>query len=319
MKKVALKQAAFKVLSHKEILKRRSSRLLSKNALTVLNFHRVSPNIKSTYSGITPELFEEVIQYLKINFNLCLFHESNQIKNNKPNLIISFDDGYKDFIEYAAPILDKYKVKVNQNIIPYCIKTSNPPVNVMLQDFIGSAPLGLLKKIPLDFGIKEITKISRSKLGYLGSLKIKYLPESEFVCKRNELLNFLLLYPDFLDSRVMTKENILEISTVHEIGVHSYEHLSMASQSVEYFKNDLIKCKQYFSDELKIPNDIYAFPNGSATSEQIEITKEYGFNKILMVNEKYSYSPFEVINRFTFDAKTLPEAKYKIHGRMARI
>ena len=306
-----LKGIMFSMLAEKSRLESRRDKLVKNNIVTVLNLHRVSPDTGSAYKAICPLFFDQLIGYLAKEFHICLFGNFKKIKTNKPKLILSFDDGYKDFIDYAVPILEKHNVRVNQNVIPYCIETGLPPVNVLLQDFIGKAPDELLKKIPIEI---DTAIIDRDKLGIKASFLIKYLPESEFIPCRAELLKFLLNYPEFLCASVMTKKDIMQISSIHEIGAHSFEHLSMESQNKEYFLNDLKKCKEYFLESLQLDCDIYCFPNGSATAEQIVLVKEYGFQNVLLVGDKYSDATSGVFNRFTFDVSSMAEAKYKSFG-----
>lgn len=308
------KRIIFFMLAEKSRLESRRDKLVKNNIMTILNLHRVSPDTGSAYKAISPLFFDQLIGYLKKEFHICLFGNFEKIKTNKPKLILSFDDGYKDFIDYAVPILEKHNVRVNQNVIPYCIETGLPPVNVLLQDFIGKAPTELLKKIPIEI---DTANIDRDKLGIKASFLIKYLPESEFIPCRAELLKFLLNYPEFLCASVMTKKDIMQISSIHEIGAHSFEHLSMGNQNKEYFLNDLKKCKEYFLESLQLECDIYCFPNGSATAEQIAFAKEYGFQNVLLVGDKYSDATSGVFNRFTFDVSSMAEAKYKSFGRRA--
>lgn len=307
-----LKKLAFSALASSPRLRIRQSKLLSAQAITVLNFHRIAPFSGSTYSGISPKLFDEIIGYLKKHFHICLFNDVNLIKASKPKLIVSFDDGYKDFIDYAAPILDKHKVQVNQNIIPVCVDTGLAPINVMLQDFIGKAPVELLNNIPLNLDFDGLT---RAELGRKASFAIKYLPEQEFKICKKELQRFLTDYPEYLCASMLTKEDVVSLSSVHEIGAHSFEHLSMGNQSIEYFKSDLSKCREYFANELQIDSNIYAFPNGSATKEQICLAQKSGFDNVLLVGDKYSCCNNTIFNRFTFAAKNMQEAKYKAFGR----
>ena len=308
------KKMAFYILANQSRLESRKKILVRNNIVTVLNLHRVSPSTGSAYKAIRPLIFDELIGYLKKEFCICLFSDFEKVKTKKPKLILSFDDGYKDFIDYAVPILEKHNVRVNQNVIPYCIETGLPPVNVLLQDFIGKAPIELVKKIPLKI---DTTIIDRDKLGIKASFFIKYLPEFEFVPCRAKLLEFLLNYPEFLCASVMTKKDIMQISSIHEIGAHSFEHLSMESQSKEYFLTDLKKCKEYFSKNLSLDCNIYCFPNGSATAEQTILARRYGFQNILLVGDRYSDATSGVFNRFTFDVKSMAEAKYKSFGRRA--
>ena len=314
MRNQFLKRIIFFMLAEKSRLESRRDQLVKNNIVTVLNLHRVSPNTGSAYKAICPLFFDQLICYLTKEFHICLFSNFKKTKTNKPKLILSFDDGYKDFIDYAVPILEKHNVRVNQNIIPYCIETGLPPVNVLLQDFIGKAPTELLKKIPIEI---DTANIDRYKLGIKASFLTKYLPESEFIPCRAELLKFLLNYPEFLCASVMTKKDIMQISSIHEIGTHSFEHLSMENQNKGYFLNDLKKCKEYFLESLQLECDIYCFPNGSATAEQIVLAKEYGFQNILLVGDKYSDANSGIFNRFTFDVSSMAEAKYKSFGRRA--
>ena len=314
MRNELFKKIVFSILAKQTRLESRKKMLVRNNIVTVLNLHRVSPDTGSAYKAICPSFFDKIIIYLKKEFHICLFGDFEKIKAKKPKLILSFDDGYKDFIDYAVPILEKHNVRVNQNVIPYCIETGLPPVNVLLQDFIGKAPAELLKKIPLEI---DTAIIDRDKLGIKASFFIKYLPEAEFIPCRAELLRFLLNYPEFLCASVMTKKDIMQISPIHEIGAHSFEHLSMESQDEEYFLNDLKKCKEYFLESLQLDCDIYCFPNGSATAEQIVLAKEYGFRSVLLVGDKYSDATSGVFNRFTFDVSSMEEAKYKSFGRRA--
>lgn len=314
MRNQFLKRIIFFMFVGKSRLESRRDKLVKNNIVTVLNLHRVSPNTGSAYKAICPLFFDQLIGYLTKEFHICLFSNFKKTKTNKPKLILSFDDGYKDFIDYAVPILEKHNVRVNQNVIPYCIETGLPPVNVLLQDFIGKAPTELLKKIPIEI---DTANIDRDKLGIKASFLIKYLPESEFIPCRAELLKFLLNYPEFLCASVMTKKDIMQISSIHEIGAHSFEHLSMGNQNKEYFLNDLKKCKEYFLESLQLECDIYCFPNGSATAEQIAFAKEYGFQNVLLVGDKYSDATSGVFNRFTFDVSSMAEAKYKSFGRRA--
>ncbi len=88
----------------------------SKFNLPILMYHRVSPDGKKDLSRyrVTPELFESQLSYLKSNnyYSISLGEWRNAAKSNyflkeKP-ILLTFDDGYKDFKEYAFPLLKKY-------------------------------------------------------------------------------------------------------------------------------------------------------------------------------------------------------------------
>ncbi|PSW62352.1 hypothetical protein C0W54_05805 [Photobacterium kishitanii] len=311
------KKNIFRTFSNDFRAKSRLQLLTDNSVLTILNFHRVAPFDGSVYSPLDPDIFEKILVYLKLNYNIILFGEKGEDKN-KPNLILSFDDGYKDFIDYAVPILAKYNIKVNQNIIPSCVLSGESPINVYLQDFIGNAPDELIFNLPIKFKITKNHLKNKNKLGYYISSKIKNLDHSNFIINQNLIKNYIYKYSEFLCSAMMTLDEIKEVSTYHQIGVHSYEHLSMSEQSQSYFINDLKKCRD-FMNTMDLKTDIYAFPNGSATEENIKYALESDFNHILLVGDDFSKNNNKIHNRFTFDANSYFEAKYKSLGRMRNI
>ena len=90
--------------------------------LPVLMYHRVidSEEEKGTYDTyVTKENFEEQMKYLKENNYASLTFKNIQngeykkrFYKDKKYVIITFDDGYKDNLKNALPILKKYNMKM---------------------------------------------------------------------------------------------------------------------------------------------------------------------------------------------------------------
>lgn len=89
----------------------------NKNRLVILNYHNFSKynNYKINRGSILEtdyaENFERQIVFLKKHFHFC-YPEDYFNGNGKKgiNILITFDDGYKDNYDIAAPILKKYDV-----------------------------------------------------------------------------------------------------------------------------------------------------------------------------------------------------------------
>ena len=103
------------------ITKKKISKL-SQNNFLVLMYHRVIPESHLTEyledgMYVTAKTFELHLNYLKDNFNVIPVSEiNNHINNNcsradrRPICVLTFDDGWYDFYEYAFPLLKKYNM-----------------------------------------------------------------------------------------------------------------------------------------------------------------------------------------------------------------
>lgn len=298
--------------------RRQIKRLQNERKIAVLNLHRISPVQNPFWSPLHPEIFEELLKFLQKNFEVCLFGELNFFKDSKkPVAVLSFDDGYYDFIEYGLPILEKYKMRANMNIIPQCAESRKPIWNVRLYDFLNSAPRNLINEIKLpDFDVTLSDESRQTKLNF--GLKIsKYLkqrPRKE----REEIWNQIEPFLEKADvenpTRMMTANEIKQISDETEIGVHSFSHESMGFEENDFFEDDFDGCRKYFDEKLAIPLTIYAFPNGSYRSEQIDFLRRNAIKQILLVDEKFAELEADVFTRLTVYGDNRAEIKMKSLG-----
>lgn len=286
--------------------------------VAVLNLHRISPVQNPFWSPLHPEIFEELLKFLQKNFEICLFSELKFFEDSKkPIAVLSFDDGYYDFIEYGLPMLKKYEMRANMNIIPQCAESGKPIWNVRLYDFLNSAPRNLINEIKLPEFDETLPDESRqAKLNF--GLKIsKYLKQRP----RTEREKIWHLIEPFLEkndienpTRMMTASEINQISTETEIGVHSFSHESMGYEQNEFFEDDFEECRKYFNEKLLIPLSIYAFPNGSYRPEQIDFLRQNAIKQILLVDEKFADSETDVFTRLTVYGDNRAEIKMKSLG-----
>jgi peptidoglycan/xylan/chitin deacetylase (PgdA/CDA1 family) len=90
------------------------------NSVTILMYHRVLSEIQMNWHpfisngiSISTDYFEEHIRYIRENYRVLTLDDyvtRNFIDEKKPPVIITFDDGYKDNLLNALPILRKYKI-----------------------------------------------------------------------------------------------------------------------------------------------------------------------------------------------------------------
>lgn len=115
----------------------------------VLYYHHIHPSLKH-YTSLTEYYFEKSIETSLANIGFHL--DPNSItdldslkRKSKPEFLITFDDGYRDNIEYALPILDKYKIKAIFFILPSFIQEVPKIINDPWKDYMTWSDLRFLE------------------------------------------------------------------------------------------------------------------------------------------------------------------------------
>jgi len=296
-------------------------RIVDCDLVVILNLHQVSPHSNPFWNPLHPRLFEDLLVFLKRHFHVTTFGSLAAAGRSKPRAIISFDDGYHSFVEYAMPLLHKHGLPANQNIIPSCVETGDPPWNIRLCDLLNSAPRSLIDEIRLPGFCSRLARNAfddKMRYGIVLSEFLKARPRAEREPLWERVEGILENGKSPAATRMMSQDDVRQAAKNHEIGAHSYSHESMGFESNEFFEEDFQKCVRYFNERLHLPLSIYAFPNGSSREEQIRILKGKGMQHILLVGEKFSSSHGTVHSRFTICGETCRETRFQALGCKAR-
>ena len=262
-----------------------------------------------------PALFDELVCWLKQRFTIVTFSDLAMRRfGGKPPLVLSFDDGYKDFIDIVVPIVEKHKLRVNQNLIPTALESGLPPMNVQLQDFIRTAPAGLLREISLPGLPAGADPGQRVKFALQASKALKSHPIAMQKEIFAELQAYFQRFDGFRPTPVMSIEEARQISAVHEIGAHSFEHATMAEETDAYLREDIDLCFRYFETRLDMRPNVYALANGSGRPGQAELIRTAGFDHVLLTGDEFSRPSNWLHNRFTMFGSTGAETRFRALG-----
>jgi hypothetical protein len=113
------KTVAFAAMGNGPWLRRKLHAVRKTGVATILNLHRVANDDGSDYRPLDPTLFDELLAFAKREFAVVTINELQE-KTRKSKLVLSFDDGYRDFVTTAVPILRKHGLRANQNISTMC-------------------------------------------------------------------------------------------------------------------------------------------------------------------------------------------------------
>jgi peptidoglycan/xylan/chitin deacetylase (PgdA/CDA1 family) len=297
------------------------SGLRGQKRLLVLNLHQVTTRSNPAYPPLPPEDLDELIRFLGQS---CYFAqlgaENDNAHGDRIPVILSFDDGLHDFVEYAVPILHRHRVVANQNVIVDCVDSGEPPWNIKLYDFLAAAPLSLLREVeipgfPRRLGSKDPEAILQYGLALSRHLKNRSIAE------RTPLLAPLqaaMARADVTYTRMMNREEVRSLSAAHQIGAHSCSHESMGYESDAFFQEDFTRCKRWFREALGQPLSTYAFPNGSYRAAHVSYLRSQAVRNILVVDEKVAQWGTDVKPRLTLSGESLEETRFQALGYRER-
>lgn len=296
------------------------AKLRDTDYLVVLNLHRVSPHSTAFWPALHPNDFEELLRVLLSYFEVTCFSKISSV-GDRPAAVLSFDDGYYDFLEYAAPLLHKYGVAANQNVVVSSVRTGKPIWNVQLYDLLAAAPISLVRRIRIA-GCAATLKgdDDHSKMRFATALSgfLKSRSRVERAPLLSEIMQLLEPVEVKDPVRTMTLADVRQAAAEHDIGAHSCDHDSMYFETAAFFLQDLERCEDFFLKEVGHPLGIYAFPNGSYRNEQIDILENRGFERILLVDERVGRRGDRVCPRLSIAAQSLRALRLEALAMNAR-
>jgi peptidoglycan/xylan/chitin deacetylase (PgdA/CDA1 family) len=265
-------------------------RFFYKKNVTILCLHQISDQKNIFFPPISPETFDKLIYYLNIYYTIIHFNDLNHPrKSKKPYLILSFDDGYYDFIENALPIIRKYNVKSNHNVVNQCLNENaiiwTQKLNLCFEYFNSNVRIKELNSL-----INQEIEIEKkhyiiNDLYFQTFKKLLVTNKS----KRDEIINFWCqkFSIDYSTVKMMSWKDLeLCLNENVEIGSHTYTHDSLITLNTnEEFDNEINRSIVEINQKLKINTKIISLPNGQISYSLSKYFQSNNFKYILLVED----------------------------------
>ena len=256
-------------------------------------FHRVNPERDKLWDPMDPVLFEKCIKYISQNYEVVLLEEliiSNNIHPQKKYATIMFDDGYKDNIEFAAPILEKFKCKASFYVVTDCIDNNIPTWTHILEHlFQFTKKTEILIDfvcLPAELKITHL-KTPEAKIEYIKKLKpvIKNLSHTD---RASILDRIVKTYSDVALPKLMM--NWTDIQKLrrngHYIGSHTSSHCMLGTMdNKQEIKDELLNSGKKIEEKLGYFPISVSYPVGSFNDQTIQIAKATGYKIGLAVKQ----------------------------------
>jgi len=289
------------------------------NQLTILSLHRVSPERDFFFDPIDPIAFRKLLNYVKKHYHVISFQELDdlsKVQTKKPLLMLSFDDGYYDFYEYALPILSEYKFASNHNIVNECAS---------LNSVIWTQRLNYIFNHAKDNGIDlsvDIEGVACKLSDFNNKWHSFYLMVFRFLLtvKKEDRNSFI----DGLENkfsvkasyRMMNWEEIIDCSKNNvEIGSHTYSHDVISTiDDITLLEKEILISRNEISEKINLPVNVLALPNGQGSISVENFVRNSGFKFLLYANDitnsidlTQKNKTFSTLNRINLLHENYPE------------
>lgn len=265
--------------------------------IIMLCYHRIAPDGESSrvfdpvhLNTVSAARFEEQIRYLTENYQAisiqevadCLIDESG-----KKYVVITIDDGYKDTIEYALPILERYNVPAVV-YLNTCYPDEGEEIwTHEIVDIINSKDV-----ISFDFnGNKYYWQLNNtddrrkcfSELTRLISLSARNRPEIMSLLRGKAArssggaLKYALTWDEIRK---------LDVHPLITIGAHTHNHLSLAGLTAAEAEYEMVHSRKRLEEELGHNIEHFAYPFGGpdhAGKKEFELAERCGFKTAVTV------------------------------------
>lgn len=261
----------------------------------ILCYHGVvdKPDFFINNRHMSAKQFEEDMLYLKSRFEIVpLSQFSNPPKkylaSGKKLLALTFDDGYENNFQYAAPILEKHKIPATFYIVTDSIENENFMIWCDLIDFVKSVAQedlifdGKIFRKELNFSDEEsqvkitdyIKKMSVERDAALLDFEKRYQKELTPFLERKS--HWKLMNPSQI--------KILSQNPLFEIGSHTKKHYCLGNTDPSLTKTELLESKLVLESLIQKEVTSIAFPDGSYNELAIFLAQRAGYKHLLGVN-----------------------------------
>jgi peptidoglycan/xylan/chitin deacetylase (PgdA/CDA1 family) len=336
----AFGQAGVLVLLEQTIARRRPG-------LIVLTYHRIAePGMDLFYDQVisaTPESFRTQIQWFHDRMRIITLDElidqvAGGLSWREPVMLLTFDDGYRDNFELAAPLLREqnipatffiptgfldlpklpwwdhiaYVIKqthVRRFVVDRCSTGSQPPLEIDLEAMSPSTAITIIIRAFLDETIPD---------------EQWFLDQLTQVC----MIEF--------DSEALGRDLFMSWGNVHEltasnlaftIGSHAHSHRKLATLDIDAQRDELTRSKQILQAKLERPIKALAYPYGwpgmytiQTKALATEAGYEFAFSAREGVNRLDSFDRYEVkrLGVGSSDTPALLRARSTLHAAFGR-
>lgn len=305
-------------------------RSLASNSVLNIMYHGVVRKNSSFFSPrhIPESQFEQHLKYYKKNFKIISLSESFKnpelsIDSSKKIITISFDDGFKNNLEIALPLLEKYEIPVTFFVSGIC--TENVDDCFLWTEMMAGLQYFCKDKMVTINGVEYVNLYNTEKGSLVDFLKSREPQERDRILaqlsQEYDLENKIKSLPGEI-WRLLNKDDLKRLSQsgLADIGSHGHLHYNLGQINARDAKRELVISKEKLENTVGNEVTMIAYPDGSYNEEIKDMAESVGYRYQLAVNYLLDSdeSDIRIQNRHGISATTTFESNMLTLNRAFR-
>ncbi|MGZ3438191.1 MAG: polysaccharide deacetylase family protein [Polyangia bacterium] len=298
--------------------------LVRKPGVIVLMYHRINGADRS-FEGMAVETFAAQMRWLSDHCDPiapdALKERAARPSRVRPAVLVTFDDGYRDYHDLAYPVLESLGIPA----VVFLATSFLDEGGMLWTDQVVSAALNTRKeRVTLPWSNEPALALpdaaARASLSSRARAHLKTLPDGERRVALRELLRELGDPPP-RDRQMLTWDEVRRASKLTTWGGHSHTHPILSRLDADAADREIRTCKERIAAETGRAPTTFAYPNGRPadyTPETQQILRRHGFELAFSTSEGIAGadSDWMAVKRLPAEAPDLPAFAWLAAGLM---
>lgn len=288
----------------------RLTRPLRQSACLVLTYHRVSAP-GDPFPGMPASTFREQMRWLRSHCRVIepgeLLDESAFARTDRVPVLVTFDDGYRDYLANAYPVLRELGIRAINFVSTAFIDTGDPFWWDALFAAVQSTPLRAVSP-PWAAGTPfDLDGGGRAEFLRACKRRLKELPEDDKAGELAVLAELLRvdLHRAVAGRQTMTWSEIRATRDHTTYGGHTHTHVIVSRVSAARLQAEVDTCTARIAAELGERPLTFAYPNGDTTAEARHAVARAGYRVAFTMREGFNTAD---VDRYAFNRVAAPRS-----------
>lgn len=273
---------------------------LRKPCALVLAYHRIGrPGDELNHVDV--EQFGRQMRWIKRHCRPIApeaLNEAADPRDRRPRVLITFDDGYRDYYELAYPILHDLRI---------------PAVNFISTDYVDTGRMfwwdivdiagrrSARKQVTLPWAPGRTWEVGdASRLTLVRTCKdvIASAPDADRDRLVADVCAMFDVDPATLDTgrQVMTWDQIRASTELTHYGGHTHTHVRVSRVDADLLEREIRICRDRIRTETCVAPTLFAYPIGDSSEAALRVLPRFGFDTAFTMHNGYADAPLDRLN-----------------------